>query len=117
MKLGAHCAPCWWHVMLADLETKGIGADTLAVELSEVCWPHLCEWECEAFMTRTHWQCAMWSHARAACGKAIGLFKVVHDVCIENGVTLDSWHPRVRMAFPYLCRHDCELVANWMTRP
>jgi hypothetical protein len=19
--------------------------------------------------------------------------------------------------YPYLCRHDCELVANWMTRP
>ena len=38
-----HCAPCWWHVFLADLATKGIGADTLAVELSARVWPYRCE--------------------------------------------------------------------------
>jgi hypothetical protein len=68
-------------------------------EQLEAMYPHLCEWECEAFMTRTGHFCWVWSHAMAECDTG--------GNALLPGVGF----------WPYLCRHDCELVANWMTRP
>ncbi len=76
---------------------------------AEELFPHLCvTWTDQVDSTDT-W--IMWTLLHRTlerfgveCGKATGIWRVAHDVCVENGVTLDSWRPRIRMAFPNLCR-------------
>lgn len=75
-----------------------------------VC-PHLCIWQRGHFLME---RCDELLWPEAGCGKAIGLFQVARDVCVENGVTLDSWYPRIRMAFPHLCRDSAGLFAQEM---
>lgn len=43
LKTGAHCAPCWWHALLAELGEYGDdGTRRMAERVMSISVPNLC---------------------------------------------------------------------------
>ena len=82
------------------MRSLGGKRETVLAAQWEAKFPKLCVWQRGHFLME---RCDELLWPEAVCGVAIGLWQVAHDVCVENGVTLDSWRPRIRMAFPRPC--------------
>jgi len=96
------------------MRSLGDGWETVLVAQQKAMFPYLC----------VRWPWADRYLRECSCAPVLTMGQaLLMRLCWQRDEAGQHWcHPGVDFGLgsghrPYLCRHDCELVANWMTRP